>query len=132
MKLLLDTHIFLWFITGDRRLPATFRQEICDPSNDVFLSVVSIWETIVKHALGKLALPAEPGLYLPAQRELHQISSLPLDEASVLRLPGLSDAHRNPFDRMLVCQTLCHDMLLVTQDKVFNEYAVPLLSVKAP
>jgi len=130
MKLLLDTHIFLWFISGDRRLPSAFRQEICDQSNEVFLSVVSIWEALVKHALGKLPLPAEPGLYLPAQRERHLISSLPLDEACVLQLPDLANTHRDPFDRMLICQALRHDMSLVTQDKIFTKYDVQLLPEK--
>lgn len=128
MKLLLDTHVFLWFITGDRKLPKTFREAICDPSNDAFLSVVSIWEAVIKHALGKLPLPVEPSLYLPAQRERHRIDSLPLDEASALQLSSLGNPHRDPFDRMLICQALQYDMLLVTQDKKFVEYPVKLLS----
>ncbi len=127
MKLLLDTHVFLWFITGDKRLSQAYRQAICDPSNDVFLSVVSIWEASVKHGLGKLPLPADPSSYLPEQRERHRISSLPLDEASMLQISGLANAHRDPFDRMLICQALRHNLLLVTQDKMFVEYSVELL-----
>ena len=83
MRLLLDTHIFLWFISGDTRLPAYWRASIRDPGNGVYLSVVCIWEAIVKHRLGKLPLPHSPEHYLPAQRVRHQIASLSLDEASV-------------------------------------------------
>jgi PIN domain nuclease of toxin-antitoxin system len=57
MRLLLDTHVFLWFISADARLPARWRDVIRDPGNEVFLSVVSVWETMVKYALGKLPLP---------------------------------------------------------------------------
>lgn len=60
MKLLLDTHIFLWYISGDGRLPEGIREAIRDPGNEVFLSVVSVWEAIIKHQLGKLPLPAAP------------------------------------------------------------------------
>ena len=86
MRFLLDTHVFLWFISADARLPATWRDAIQDTGNEVFLSVVSIWEAMVKYTLGKLSLPHPPELYLPAQRVQHQITSLPLDEASVCHL----------------------------------------------
>ncbi len=64
MKLLLDTHIFLWFISGDGRLRVDMRDAIRDPGNDVYLSVVSLWEIIVKHNLGKLPLPHPPESYI--------------------------------------------------------------------
>src|SRR5262245_42613146 len=104
MKLLLDTHIFLWFISGDRRLPDDMQRSIRNPNNEVYLSVVSLWEVIVKYQLGRLPMPEPPEHYLPLQRDKHLISSLPLDEASVSQLAGLPLLHRDPFDRMLVCQ----------------------------
>lgn len=67
MRLLLDTHIFLWYITGDSRLPAIVLPLIRDPANEVYLSVVSIWEAIVKYQLGKLLLPQSPDAYIPQQ-----------------------------------------------------------------
>ena len=76
MRILLDTHIFLWYISSDPKLPANIRNRISDPENDVFLSVVSIWEAIVKHQLGKLPLPHSAAIYLPQQRERHMIASL--------------------------------------------------------
>jgi PIN domain nuclease of toxin-antitoxin system len=66
MRLLLDTHIFLWFISGDSRLPTDWHDSIRDPGNAVYVSVVCVWEAIVKHRLGKLPLPHPPEHYLPA------------------------------------------------------------------
>jgi PIN domain nuclease of toxin-antitoxin system len=74
MKILLDTHIFLWFISSDSRLSTDVRDAIRDPDNEIYLSVVSVWESIVKYQLGKLPLPEPPETYLPKQRELHQIA----------------------------------------------------------
>ncbi len=110
MKLLLDTHIFLWFISADERLPNDIQQGIRNPNNEVYLSVVSSWEVIIKHQLGKLPLPKPPERYLPLQRQRHQIANLSLDEASVSQLAKLPLIHRDPFDRMLICQALEHNI----------------------
>jgi len=128
MRFLLDTHIFLWFISGDARLPADWRDSIRDAENAVYLSVVSVWETIVKHRLGKFPLPHPPEYYLPAQRARHQIVSLPLEEASVCQLATLPSVHRDPFDRMLVCQAIEHGLTIITVDPVFRAYPAPILS----
>jgi PIN domain nuclease of toxin-antitoxin system len=128
MKLLLDTHIFLWFISGNERLPKTMRDSIRNLDNEVYLSVVSLWETIVKYQLGKLPLPQHPSSYLPDQRQRHQISSLPLDETSVSQLANLAQIHRDPFDRMLICQALAHGLTIVTVDDAIRAYAVPVLN----
>ena len=86
MKLPLDTHIFLWYISSDHRLPKSLKDIIQDSVNEVYLSVVSLWESIVKYHLGKLPLPLSPEKYLPLQRERHDISSLSLDEAGIIHL----------------------------------------------
>ena len=127
MRLLRDTHSFLWFISADAPLSAAWRDRMRDPRNDVFLSVVSIWEAMVKYALGKLPLPHPPEEYLPPQRVQHQMTSLPLDEARVRRLATVPSVHRDPFDRMLVCQALAHGLTVVTVDPVFRVYPAPLL-----
>jgi PIN domain nuclease of toxin-antitoxin system len=130
MRLLLDTHIFLWLISDDASLSDGFRRAIVDSDNEVYLSVVSVWEVTVKHQLGKLTLPENPSLYLPRQRERHQIMSLVMDELSVARLSELESLHRDPFDRMLLCQALAHDLLLVTVDSAIQQYAnAPLLRI---
>lgn len=128
MRLLLDTHVFLWFISADGRLSAKWRDAIRDRGNEVFLSVASVWEAMVKYALGKLSLPNPPEHYLPTQRVQHQIASLPLDEASVCHLATLPSVHRDPFDRMLVCQAMEHSLILVTVDPVFEAYPAPILA----
>ena len=127
MKFLLDTHVFLWFISGDTRLPVGWRDMIRQPHHEVYLSVVSLWETIIKYKLGKLLLPEPPEQYLPAQRERHQIANLPLDEASVQQLAALPPIHRDPFDRMLICQALEHKLTIITVDEVFQTYPAPVL-----
>lgn len=128
MKLLLDTHIFLWFISGDKRLPEGMRDNIRDPNNEVYLSVVSLWEAVVKYQLGRLPLPQPPNIYLPIQRQKHQIVSLSLNEASVSQLANLAKIHRDPFDRMLICQAMEHGLTIVTIDDVICNYSVPVLN----
>jgi len=127
MRLLLDTHIFLWFISGDKRLPKSIQESIQNFDNEIYLSVVSLWETIIKFQLGKLPLPEPPEIYLPKQRERHLISSLELNESSVSRLTELPLLHRDPFDRMLICQAIEHDMTIVTVDDLVRSYPVSLL-----
>lgn len=122
MKLLLDTHSFLWFISGDDRLPATTRDLIRAPEQDVWLSVASIWEIVVKQQIGRLPLPADAWSYVTAQRERHGIDALPLDEAALAHLAKLPAVHRDPFDRILICQAIEHDLLLVTDDELMRKY----------
>lgn len=126
MRLLLDTHIFLWYITGDRRLSRHFRESI-ENADVVFVSVVSIWEAIIKHNIGKLPLPETPYPWLATQRELHGFISLTVEERSLARLGELPRHHDDPFDRMLVSQALGGDLLLVTVDSVLAKYSAPLL-----
>ncbi|MBE9198656.1 MULTISPECIES: type II toxin-antitoxin system VapC family toxin [unclassified Nodularia (in: cyanobacteria)] len=127
MKLLLDTHIFLWFISGDQKLPIHLQNSIRDLNNDVYLSCVSVWEATVKYQLGKLPLPESPEIYLPKQRQQHLISSLNLDEQSIAQLVNLPLLHRDPFDRILICQALQHDMTIVTVDSAIRAYSVSTL-----
>ncbi|MBD2111550.1 MULTISPECIES: type II toxin-antitoxin system VapC family toxin [Cyanophyceae] len=124
MRILLDTHIFLWFISGDAQLSISLRDSIRNPDNEVYLSAVSIWEVIVKYQLGKLPLPETPEIYLPKQRDLHQIASLGLNESSVVQLAKLPPLHRDPFDRMLICQALENKLTIATVDTAIRAYAV--------
>lgn len=126
MKLLLDTHIFLWFISGDNKLRQDMRKAIEDAANEVYLSPISIWEAMVKYQLGKLPLPQPPEIYLPLQRQRHSIASLSLDELSVVQLAKLPPIHRDPFDRMLICQAIQHKLTVVTVDHIFPNYPVNL------
>lgn len=127
MNLLLDTHVFLWYIQGSDRLASRTREYVSDTDNAVFLSPVSIWEALIKYRLGKLPLPDHPESYLPYQRTRHGIESLDLDEMSVVRLAQLPTLHRDPFDRILICQALEHGLTLVTVDPAVRAYPVPTL-----
>ena len=124
MKILLDTATFLWAVTDAPELSADARQWFADPDNDIYLSSVSSWEISVKHALGKLPLPDQPGKYVPAQRKQHGIECLDLDEESALHLNRLPPLHKDPFDRMLVCQAVTQGLVLLTPDRLITQYAV--------
>lgn len=127
MRILLDTHVFLWFISGDTQLSTNVQDGIRDPDNAVYLSAISVWEAIVKYQLGKLPLPEHPEIYLPKQRDLHQILSLELDEGSVAQLAKLPPLHRDPFDRMLICQALQNSLTIATVDAAVRAYPVSTL-----
>jgi PIN domain nuclease of toxin-antitoxin system len=127
MKLLLDTHIFLWYISADPLLPVVFRDAIRDPANEVYLSVASVWEAVIKYALGKLPLPQAPAAFLPKQREAHRIVSLPIEESALAHLASLPPLHRDPFDRLLIAQAIQYNLLLVTVDDAVRAYPVAVL-----
>lgn len=128
MKILLDTQVFLWYISGDNRLPGFMLDSIRDADNPVYLSVASFWEIVIKYQLGKLPLPQSPESYIPKQRQRHQIENLIIDEASIAQLVKLPTLHRDPFDRLLICQTIEYGMLLATTDHKIQQYPVPLLT----
>ncbi len=122
--MLLDTHVFIWLIGEPERLLEPTLEAVRDQRNDVYLSVVSLWEIIVKHQIGKMPLPELPDRYIADQRERHLIDDLLLDESSVSQLAKLPLIHRDPFDRMLVCQAIEHDLTIVTVDRVIRDYPV--------
>jgi PIN domain nuclease of toxin-antitoxin system len=123
MKILLDTHIFLWYIIGDERLPPAILPIIRDPANEACLSVISVWETIIKCQLGRLQLPEPPAIYIPEQRQKHGIESLGLDEDSVASLAKLPPLHKDPFDRMLLCQAIRHGLTIISTDNAVRAYS---------
>lgn len=126
MRLLLDTHIFLWYITGDQRLSKHFRHSI-ENAEVVFVSVVSIWESVIKYTVGKLPLPEPPFPWLARQRELHGFISLPVEERSFAHLSELPRHHDDPFDRLLVSQAMGGDLMLVTVDPALAKYSAAFL-----
>ena len=124
MNILLDTCSFLWLVADSRELSPNARQLFADPANDVFLSVASAWEIIVKNKLGKLPLPEPAHDFIKNNRIRHQIDTLPLDEASVLQLSRLPEYHKDPFDRILVCQAIAGGMTILTPDTHISSYPV--------
>ena len=127
MKLLLDTCTFLWIITDAPDLSDRAASLFMDPAHDVFLSSVSVWELSVKYSLGRMPLPDTLERFLPVQREQHGIAALPLEEPAVLHLHKLPSLHRDPFDRMLICQAIEHDCVLLTPDSLITQYPVRTL-----
>ncbi len=126
MKLLLDTHVFLWFISGDSKLKPELREVIQDTSHEIYVSVASVWEAVIKSQLGKLPLPQPAAVYLPEQRIRHRIASLEIDEATVMELAQLPSIHRDPFDRILIAQARRFGMKLATVDPAIQSYPVDL------
>lgn len=127
MKLLLDTHAFLWWIGDDARLSGPAREAIADPGNDVSFSVASAWELAIKTAIGRFEADGElrPFLDEHIQRNAFQVLPVKLEHAvSVASLPA---HHRDPFDRLLVTQAAAEGLTLVTRDPQLAKYGIPIL-----
>lgn len=124
MRILLDTCTFLWLAEGDTALSARARDAIVDPSNDVYLSPTSVWEIVIKQALGRLVLKQAAEHYVPEQRELHRVESLPVSEYAALQLGKLPLLHRDPFDRMLAAQSVAEACTIATPDPLIRQYPV--------
>ena len=124
MNLLLDTCTFLWIITGDNALSDTAERVYLEEDNEAFLSTVSEWEIALKYSTGRLELPASPQNYIPNQREKHGIRALPLDEISALNVGNLQKTHKDPFDRMLVSQSIINGYPIITPDELVRRYPI--------
>jgi len=124
LRLLLDTCTFLWILVESPQLSFNALDLFTAPENEVYLSSVSTWEIAVKHALGRLPLPEPPTEFIPAMRTAHGIESLSLDEESTLYASRLPPYHRDPFDRMLVCQAIVQDLVILTPDDLVSQYPV--------
>ncbi len=129
MRILLDTHYWLWMATGDRRVSPAMREALESRRNDVFVSAASIWETAIKYRLGKLALPLPPHVYAPTMLARAGFQSLAITTAHAAAVAALPDLHRDPFDRLLVAQALAEDLTLATADPVVRSYAVACLVI---
>jgi PIN domain nuclease of toxin-antitoxin system len=122
MRLLLDTCTALWVFEGHRCIRGRMRDQITDPGHEVYLSDVSLLEIVIKYRLGKLPLAAKPSKLIPPLARRHAIDRLQLTAEAVFRLEDLPDHHRDPFDRLLVCQALAHGLTLVTPDPLIHRY----------
>jgi PIN domain nuclease of toxin-antitoxin system len=125
MRVLLDTHILLWWLDGDRRLSSRARTVIQEPDAEIFFSAASAWEITTKYRIGKLpgsaTVAADVAACLRTQGFLALSVTLAHGEQAG-RLPG---SHRDPFDRMLAAQSLAEDLPIVSSDQVFDTYRVP-------
>ncbi len=127
MKVLLDSHAFLWAITGHKRLSETARETFLDPRNRLFFSAVSMWEICIKISLDKLSL--KRGWFKKIQNEMsiNTVQWLPVEMSHCAELTKLPFHHRDPFDRMLIAQTMVENMLLLSRDKRLSAYGIERL-----
>lgn len=130
LRLLLDTHVFLWLKSEPERIAAPALTALEDADNELYLSVVSGWEIAIEYALGKLRLPANPPVYVPARIERAGFHELDVTMTHALAVSGLPAHHDDPFDRLLIAQAQIEGMTLVTADPRFAQYSVKSLDAR--
>ena len=129
MKLLLDTHILLWYLEGHASLPEAQRLMIEDRRNQVFVSVASLWEMTIKISIGKLDLMDD----LAAIENILNLQGIPILDIRISHLQCLLNLpfhHRDPFDRLIIAQAISESMTLVSHDAAFSAYSVSLLPIE--
>lgn len=124
MRLLLDTHAFLWFVAGDGRLSKSARDHIEDQSHELLISIASLWEMAVKVSLGKLDVPRPLAEFVQSHLALCSIGCLEIIPQHTYAVAELPFHHRDPFDRLLAVQCLSEGLSLVSADPVFEKYGV--------
>ena len=127
MKILLDTHAFLWAVSGDSRLSATASASFCDSDNELHLSAISYWEICIKNQIGKLPLSDDWIERLDDEVAINGIHWLEVRKEHCQRFSTLPMIHRDPFDRLLIAQALHERMTLLTKDDNIRQYAVATL-----
>ncbi len=124
MNILLDTHAFLWWITDDPKLSQTAGNLMGDENNTLYWSAASSWEVAIKYAQGRLPLPEQPEIFLPAELEQNRIESLLITDKHAFHAGQLPLHHRDPFDRMLIAQAQKESLILLSSDSLFDLYDV--------
>lgn len=124
MRLLLDTHAFLWWIFDNPKLPLSARARISDPTADVFFSTVSAWEIAIKAGTGRLALPANVAGFVTQQVRANDFLTLPIQLEHALAVHGLPAIHQDPFDRLLAAQAQVERLTLLTCDQLVQRYPI--------
>ncbi len=127
MRLLLDTHAFVWLDIARKRLSPAAQEAIQNPDNTIYLSLVSIWELQIKIQLGKLHLNASLVTTLASQQETNNLQILPINLIHILALGNLPAHHHDPFDRLLIAQAQIENLTLVTDDSKISLYEVSYL-----
>lgn len=126
MRILLDTHCWLWMQVDPDRFSSESRQIIEDSGNELLLSAASSWEIAIKYRLGKLPLPEPPAVYVPSRMQISGTAALHVTHSHALHVAELPRHHRDPFDRLLVSQAILERLVLLTADPQFEPYDVQL------
>jgi PIN domain nuclease of toxin-antitoxin system len=127
VKLLLDTHAFLWWVEGTPALGRRARAAVANPDNEVFFSIASCWELAIKLSLGKLRLTRRLDRFIPEQLTVNGFSLLAVELGHVVGVADLPFHHRDPFDRLLAAQALQDQLAIVSTDRVFRRYGVTVI-----
>jgi len=127
MKFLLDTHTFLWWITDKPNLSDCVRDIIVDGNNEMFLSAASGWEIVIKSRIGRIQLTENPDTFLLNQLSLNAIQSMPITMRHALYVNNLPDIHKDPFDRIIIAQSILEDMPILTKDHYMAKYNVKVI-----
>lgn len=128
MRVLLDTHVFLWLQMAPARL-GEHLERLRDPHSERLVSAVSAWEIAIKHAKGRLPLPEAPERYVPDRLRAIRATPIAIEHGHALAVAALPPLHRDPFDRLLVAQSLALDAPIVTADAAIAQYPVRTLMV---
>jgi PIN domain nuclease of toxin-antitoxin system len=126
LRVLLDTHSWLWMVGDTGRLRGSSRELLGDPATYLFLSAASAWEMAIKFAAGKLRLPQPPAALITQWMAEVRIGALPILHAHALRAGELPPHHRDPFDRLLIAQAQIEGLTVLTADRAFAKYDVPV------
>jgi PIN domain nuclease of toxin-antitoxin system len=124
VKLLLDTHVFLWWVDGTHPLSRRAKARVADADSEVFLSIASCWEIAIKVSLGKLRLPKTPNRFIAEQVSQNGFALLEASLEHVCRVADMPFHHRDPFDRVLIAQSLVEEIPIVSNERVFDAYGV--------
>jgi len=124
VKLLLDTHAFLWWVRDDDSLGTKARKTIANERNECFLSIASCWEMAIKKSLGNLKIPEPVDRFVAEQVAVNRFSILPMDLRHVSHVSRLAFHHRDPFDRLLAAQATEEGMAIVSADPIFQKYGI--------
>jgi PIN domain nuclease of toxin-antitoxin system len=127
VRILIDTHVFLWAILEPHRLSPVMTRLLMDPDNELLMSVASIWEIGTKYARGHLPLKVPPELLVPQQMQMQNIQPLAVLMEHALQAHQLPLHHRDPFDRMLIAQAVVEKLPLMTADPQFRHYPITIL-----
>jgi len=122
MKVLIDTHTFIWWNTDDPLLSVLAKEIIANGNNEIFLSAASVWEIAIKTAKGRLVLPEPPAKYIPSRMSLYRFQSLPVQITHAVHVFELPSYHSDPFDRMLIAQSQLESLPLITKDEDIRQY----------